>query len=314
MKIASQGNCLLVFNCSASRSRSQEGIKPISDLRGQLCYYVLKDSLPGGGFRTAISKGALQEALSPLNRGKRRYERNYRADFLLLASHVLAFLPKRRRSMNRSMSQGFFVDQIPANREGWIYLICAVGTNRYKVGRSSKSPFERRNTLQKQSPYWLNIDYSFWTIDTYKDEAYIHDLLREYRVLGEWFEIPESDIPEAFRLGFNYSFSITELAAKVYQLFRGRLYPQEEKSNTRLHLLEEDWQEMEYRIHLLFTQAKNKSDLRSIEAFMGGHLFFQCQAIAEHNSTDKMDIKSFFCGAISAYSFCMLSSDFSRSE
>ncbi len=79
------------------------------------------------------------------------------------------------------------LEKIKPGREGWIYLIHARGTNRYKVGRSV-NPVVRYQTLQKQSPYPLTIIDCFWTIDAVHDESYIHKAYQENRTYGEWFE------------------------------------------------------------------------------------------------------------------------------
>jgi|GEM_PF-3253694 hypothetical protein len=84
------------------------------------------------------------------------------------------------------------LEDISVGREGWVYLIHAVGTNRYKIGRSVK-PIARHQTLQNQSPYPLKIIDSFWTVDAPSDETYWHRLLKEYRVRGDWFEFNEEE-------------------------------------------------------------------------------------------------------------------------
>ncbi len=78
--------------------------------------------------------------------------------------------------------------RIKPGREGWVYLIHAEGTDRYKIGRSV-NPVARHQTLQKQSPYPLKIVDSFWTMDTVHDEAYIHERCKDNRKYGEWFEL-----------------------------------------------------------------------------------------------------------------------------
>lgn len=90
-------------------------------------------------------------------------------------------------------SQTLQLGDIQKGREGWVYLIHAVGTNRYKIGRSA-NPVARHRALQNQSPYPLKIVDSFWTVDTPTDEAYWHESLSKYRVRGEWFELSEADV------------------------------------------------------------------------------------------------------------------------
>jgi hypothetical protein len=74
--------------------------------------------------------------------------------------------------------------------QGYIYLIHAVGTDRYKIGRSA-NPVARFETLKKQSPYPLQIIECFWTPDAVEDEKMLHGYLHQDRVYGEWFELKE---------------------------------------------------------------------------------------------------------------------------
>jgi hypothetical protein len=81
-----------------------------------------------------------------------------------------------------------FISQFSIERSGWVYLIHAAGTNRYKIGRSI-TPETRLKTLnQKQSPYPLELIYKFWSVDAITDEQKIHGALADSRVHGEWFE------------------------------------------------------------------------------------------------------------------------------
>ncbi|MBW4480281.1 MAG: GIY-YIG nuclease family protein [Tolypothrix brevis GSE-NOS-MK-07-07A] len=74
--------------------------------------------------------------------------------------------------------------------QGYVYLIHAVGTDRYKIGRSVNPP-ARLETLKKQSPYPLQIIECFWTPDAIADEKYFHnrEYLAPHRKFGEWFEV-----------------------------------------------------------------------------------------------------------------------------
>lgn len=70
--------------------------------------------------------------------------------------------------------------------QGYVYLIHALGTNRYKIGRSV-NPIVRFETLKKQSPYPLQIIDCFWTPDSIEDEKRLHQYFKSDRVFGEWF-------------------------------------------------------------------------------------------------------------------------------
>jgi hypothetical protein len=75
--------------------------------------------------------------------------------------------------------------------QGYVYLIHAVGTDRYKIGRSVNPPV-RLETLKKQSPYPLQIVECFWTPDAITDEKKLHIYFKSDRVYGEWFTFKSS--------------------------------------------------------------------------------------------------------------------------
>lgn len=71
--------------------------------------------------------------------------------------------------------------------QGYVYLIHAVGTDRYKIGRSV-NPVARLEQLKGQAPYPLVIVNDFWTPDAIADEKQLHKTFASNRVHGEWFE------------------------------------------------------------------------------------------------------------------------------
>lgn len=87
------------------------------------------------------------------------------------------------------------------NLPGYVYLIHAIGTNRYKIGRSINLQ-TRLQQLQKQSPYPLEIVKAFKTFNPSWDEAYFHDTYKDYKVYGEWFEFDENYYESTVRLCF----------------------------------------------------------------------------------------------------------------
>ncbi|WP_414756584.1 GIY-YIG nuclease family protein [Anabaena sp. CCY 9910] len=70
---------------------------------------------------------------------------------------------------------------------GWVYLVHAEGTPRYKIGRSI-NPSVRLSQLQGQSPYPLVIKECVWTPDAIDFEQSLHEEFHKNRVFGEWFE------------------------------------------------------------------------------------------------------------------------------
>lgn len=73
-----------------------------------------------------------------------------------------------------------------------IYVIRAIGTNRVKVGWSTDVS-ARMKSLKTASPYPLELVTTLET-DEESLERLLHKGLRNYRVHGEWFELPEKTL------------------------------------------------------------------------------------------------------------------------
>ncbi|HYX18345.1 MAG TPA: GIY-YIG nuclease family protein [Nostoc sp.] len=80
------------------------------------------------------------------------------------------------------------IHDISSSNEGWVYLLWAKGTTRYKIGRSL-NPVARHQTINNQSPYPLLMLDCFWTVDAVADERLYHQRNNRHRVHGEWFEV-----------------------------------------------------------------------------------------------------------------------------
>jgi hypothetical protein len=74
--------------------------------------------------------------------------------------------------------------------QGYVYLVHAVGTSRYKIGQSTQ-PKVRFEQLKNQSPFPLEVIDCFWTPDRFADEKALHEELGHTRVHSEWFELFE---------------------------------------------------------------------------------------------------------------------------
>lgn len=108
---------------------------------------------------------------------------------------LLTRLRAKERNQNRSHKQEYNTMESATQakspkRDGYIYLYHAIGTPRYKIGRSVQ-PIVRVKEIEKQSPYPLEIIASFWTPDRFRDEAELHRQYDEVRVHGEWFELDQ---------------------------------------------------------------------------------------------------------------------------
>lgn len=80
------------------------------------------------------------------------------------------------------------ISKINLNNYGFIYVIHAVGANRYKIGRT-KNLQNRFLELKKQSPFPLEVYTSWFSIDCVLEELLLHKKFRLSRRHGEWFEL-----------------------------------------------------------------------------------------------------------------------------
>jgi hypothetical protein len=76
------------------------------------------------------------------------------------------------------------------NKFTYVYVMIDKNTGFYKIGRS-KNPETREKTLQSEKP---TIELLFHHDARNKDEKILHDLYKEKRVRGEWFDLNGSDI------------------------------------------------------------------------------------------------------------------------
>lgn len=73
---------------------------------------------------------------------------------------------------------------------GYIYLVHAVNTTRYKIGWT-KNPERRLEQLKQQSPFPLKLVEIFYTEDCLAEENRLHRVAAKYRSHGEWFDLPD---------------------------------------------------------------------------------------------------------------------------
>jgi len=85
-------------------------------------------------------------------------------------------------------------------KKQYVYLVHAILTNRYKIGRTTDLR-SRMNQLAAGAPYKVNLVTYFETDNSLQEESILHKKLASYRVHGEWFEFsPEQleDVLKAF--------------------------------------------------------------------------------------------------------------------
>ena len=71
-----------------------------------------------------------------------------------------------------------------------VYVMIDKNTGYYKIGRS-KNPLRREKTLQSEKP---TIEMLFNYDARVKDEKLLHDIFKQKRVRGEWFDLNGSDL------------------------------------------------------------------------------------------------------------------------
>lgn len=77
-------------------------------------------------------------------------------------------------------------------KAGYIYLLRATGTNRYKIGRS-KNPKSRNKRINYQSPVPVVLLTEFKCANPVKVEKVIHRDFSRYRRHGEWFKFESEE-------------------------------------------------------------------------------------------------------------------------
>ena len=88
------------------------------------------------------------------------------------------------------------------NSPGFIYLIGAKGTSRYKIGVTTRTPEKRLSELNgSQSPYPLVLVDSIYVENATAGERILHTKFKHYKRHGEWFEFSPKrvdDVREEF--------------------------------------------------------------------------------------------------------------------
>ncbi len=93
-----------------------------------------------------------------------------------------------------------FDDSAYRNKPGFIYLIHAKGTRRFKIGLTTRSVEARFAELNgSQSPYPLELIEAIETDNVTTTEGYLHDKFRLQRRHGEWFEFDNRQLKEVLK-------------------------------------------------------------------------------------------------------------------
>lgn len=96
-----------------------------------------------------------------------------------------------------------------------VYLIHAVGTDRYKIGVTTKSIQKRLHSLQTGSPYVLRCLATIESREAHILESRLHHRFKNYRVQGEWFKFDENT--PGIEETFNVRLKMRELLCPVLE-------------------------------------------------------------------------------------------------
>ncbi len=157
--------------------------------------------------------------------GKRYIDSRYIADFLSTTNHevITFFFPKQisiyisfmmveshfaksfiksyiknLQSVKHEYISEVFSKNIPAEtgKEGYVYFIYDYTRNRVKIGKS-KNPKTRITDFKIANP-GIELLYSIKTDDYSKLEKDFHNLFKNKRIVGEWFNFSITELKEIF--------------------------------------------------------------------------------------------------------------------
>ena len=83
---------------------------------------------------------------------------------------------------------------------GYLYLLNAVGTDKFKIGKSRASVVPRINQLQTGCPIQIRYVYHAFVEDMNKSERDLHSTFKKSRNIGEWFTLSPADVKECITL------------------------------------------------------------------------------------------------------------------
>lgn len=197
---------------------------------------------------------------------------------------------------------------IPTGREGYIYLIHTLDTNRYKIGRSV-NPIVRAADIQKQSPYKLQLIKSSWTPDAPGDEAVLHREFAPYRIHGEWFELERDNKNHECYWAVNMAFDTPPTLYKAANVSMNRLSQYLEldliyhsvMASTGADILD------------LYGVLISKQEIQLTQGFFSGtlqsiirHRYFPSIKESLTNEEDLEGLVCFIAGAITAFKIMVL--------
>ena len=92
-----------------------------------------------------------------------------------------------------SVHQAKFLKLRPQPLPGFIYLVQAVGTDKFKIGRATNVT-KRIRELQTGSPLKIRYVYHAYVQNANLCEMELHNKFSNQREIGEWFALTQADI------------------------------------------------------------------------------------------------------------------------
>jgi hypothetical protein len=89
---------------------------------------------------------------------------------------------------------------VNGTRPGHIYLVNAVGTNKFKIGKTAGSVAHRIKDLQIGSPIRLRYVYHAYVSHMSRFEKELHYQFSCFRSIGEWFALSHTNVKECITL------------------------------------------------------------------------------------------------------------------
>ncbi len=99
---------------------------------------------------------------------------------------------RNEKQENASIQTGASLTTLSTESVGIVYLIKS--GELYKIGMTTGTIENRVKSLQTGSPHRLEIIHTIKTNDPHNLETYLHDLFKNKRVNGEWFNLDKRDI------------------------------------------------------------------------------------------------------------------------
>lgn len=89
---------------------------------------------------------------------------------------------------------------LPQPDPGYVYLINAVGTNKFKIGRTGATVPQRIATLQVGCPVRLRYVYHAYVVNSNQVERDLHCQFACFRDFGEWFSLNHVNVKNCITL------------------------------------------------------------------------------------------------------------------